>query len=51
MNLSDFDFSEINLDSKYKKYLDINIETVNKYKKLFDKNNITGASTLLYKYF
>jgi len=51
MNLSDFDFSEVKLDSKYKKYIDENIEITKKYKKYFDKLNITGASTVLYKYF
>jgi hypothetical protein len=51
MNLSDFDFKEIKLDGKYKKYIDGNAEIIKKYKKYFDKLNLTGASTILYKYF
>ncbi|MDD4784487.1 MAG: class I tRNA ligase family protein [Candidatus Pacebacteria bacterium] len=52
MNLSDFDFdSEVKLESKYKKYIENNNDLVAKYKKCFDKLNLTGASTLLYKYF
>jgi len=51
MNLSDFDFVEIKLDGKYKKYIDENEVIIKKYIKYFDKLNLTGASTLLYKYF
>lgn len=51
MNLSDFDFNEVTLDGKYKKYLENSNDIVIKYKKYFDKLNLTGASTLLYKYF
>ena len=51
MNLADFDFKEIALSKKYQKYLDENIETATKYKKYFDKLDLTGASTLIYKYF
>ncbi len=51
MNLSDFDFSEVKVEGKYEKYIKENDEIVKKYKKHFDKLNITTSSTLLYKYF
>ncbi len=52
MNIEDFNHQKPEtLDAKYQKYLDQNIEIVKKYKKYFDKMDITNASTLLYKYF
>lgn len=51
MNLSDFDFKEIAISKKYQKYIDDNNEIIKKYKKHFDKLNLTGSSTIIYKYF
>ncbi|MDD3808417.1 MAG: hypothetical protein PHG49_02730 [Candidatus Pacebacteria bacterium] len=51
MNLSDFDFSEVKLEGKYEKYIESNKNIVARYKKNFDKLNLTASSTLLYKYF
>ena len=51
MNLSDFDFSEVKLEGKYEKYIESNKNIVTRYKKNFDKLNLTASSTLLYKYF
>jgi valyl-tRNA synthetase len=51
MNLADFDFSEVKLEGKYEKYIESNKNIVTRYKKNFDKLNLTGSSTLLYKYF
>ena len=52
MNIEDFNHQKPNiLDTKYQKYLDQNQEIIKKYKKYFDKMDITNASTLVYKYF
>ncbi len=51
MNLSDFDFSEVKLEGKYEKYIENNKTIVTRFKKNFDKLNLTASSTLLYKYF
>jgi len=52
MNIEDFNHrSPEKLDSKYQKYIDQNSEIIKKYKKYFDKMDITNVSTLVYKYF
>ncbi len=51
MNISDFDGKEVKLDSKYIKYLEENKGIMEKYKKYFDKLEITGGASLVYKYF
>jgi valyl-tRNA synthetase len=51
MNLEGFDGTEIKLDAKYLKLIEENNGVIKQYKKYFDKLDITGSATLIYKYF
>jgi len=51
MNLDDFRGESVKLDSQYNKLIEENKEIIKKYKKYFDKLDITRATDLIYKYF